>query len=166
MASGNTLLVLTPLANQPPASAYATLDTRNGHVVLDFDAAADESALFGAVLPRNYAGGGITVSIYWMATTATSGTCRWEVMFERHLAGTTDLDADDFAASQSAGGTANATSGIITVTTITFTDGSQMDSLAVGESFRLRLRRDADGTTGTDDMTGDAEALRIELKET
>ena len=41
-----------------------------------------------------------------------------------------------------------------------------MDSLAANESFRLKVTRDADGTTATDDMAGDAELLRVIIKET
>ena len=63
MASGDTLLVLTPLHNEPPSANAATIDLRNQHAVLDFDAATDESAVFGGVLPRNYAGGGVTITL-------------------------------------------------------------------------------------------------------
>jgi len=48
--------------------------------------------------------------------------------------------------------------------TIAFTNGAQMDSLAAGESFRLRIYRDANN--GDDDMAGDAQLLRIEIQET
>jgi hypothetical protein len=41
-----------------------------------------------------------------------------------------------------------------------------MDSVAAGEIFRLKITRDADGTSGTDDLTGDAELLGVEVKET
>jgi hypothetical protein len=41
-----------------------------------------------------------------------------------------------------------------------------MDSLAVGEMFRLKIRRDADGSVGTDDVTTDAELVGVEIKET
>ena len=43
MASGDTLLVFTPLHNEPPASNFATLDLRNLHPVLDFDPTTNES---------------------------------------------------------------------------------------------------------------------------
>jgi hypothetical protein len=167
MASGNSLVVFKPQDNEPVGSSgFATLSTRNGHVVLEFDAASDESAWFSAVLPRHYAGGGVTVRLGWMAASATSGSCRWEVAFERHDDEGTDLDADSFASAQSAGGTAPSTSGAMQYTDIAFTDGAQMDSLAVGESFRLLVRRDANGTTGTDDMTGDAQLVSVEIRET
>ncbi|MEB3277208.1 MAG: hypothetical protein VKM92_09615, partial [Cyanobacteriota bacterium] len=44
-----TYAVFTPSDNQPPSSGFATLDTRNSVAVLDFDAAATESAVFVGV---------------------------------------------------------------------------------------------------------------------
>jgi hypothetical protein len=41
-----------------------------------------------------------------------------------------------------------------------------MDSLAAGEAYRLKIRRDADGTSGTDDITTDAELIAVNVKET
>lgn len=157
-----TLHVFSATDNHPPASSYATLDTRNSHPVLDFDAAADESAIFAAVLSRTYTGLGLTVILHWTATSATSGTCRWAVSFERC---NTDIDADSFATANTAGTTTNGTSGIINTTSINFANGAEMDSLAVGERFRLKVMRDADGTSGTDDMAGDAELLAVEIRE-
>lgn len=166
MASGNTLLIFTPHSNQAPASAYATLDARNAHLVLDFDGSTDEEAVFPGVLPRHYAGGGVTVYHHIAFTSATSGSVRLQGAFERMDASSLDIDSDSFASFQSAGGSAPGTSGQIIVVAITFTDGSQMDSVAAGEAFRYKLRRDADGTSGTDDITTDMELLRIEIKET
>lgn len=162
---GATLAVLTALNNEPPAASYATPDTRNAHPVLDFDDSADESAIFRGVLLRGYQGGGITVRLVWAATSATTGTCRWSVAIERDDTGT-DLDSSSFASAQTVGASTNATSGIPTYTDIAFTAGAQMDSLAAGEMFRVNITRDADGTTGTDNMAGDAELLAIEIRET
>jgi hypothetical protein len=164
MASGNTLLSFSATANHPPASAYATPDTRNSHPVLDFDAGTDESAIFGSVLPRHYAGGGITVRLGWAASSATSGDVVWNVAIERIDDEGLDIDADGFAAAQAATATAPGTSGEVQYTDITFTDGAQMDSLAAGESFRLKITRDADN--GSDTMAGDAELLTVEIRET
>ena len=166
MASGATLFIWTPLGNIAPASAYATFDTRNAHLVLDFDGATDEEAVFSGVLPRNYGSGGLTVYHHIAFTSATSGSVRLQGAFERIDASSLDIDADSFASFQSAGGTAPGTSGQVIVVAVAFTDGAQMDSVAVGEAFRYKLRRDADGTSGTDDIATDMELLRIEMKET
>lgn len=167
MATGQTMCVFGPNDNEPPNANFATLDTRNFHPCLDFDAATDEEAVFTGVLPANYAGGGLTVELWWGASTAISGSVRWQADIERMNSGGPDLDADSFTGTfQSAGGTANGTSGILTSTTIAFTSGAQMDSLTAGEPFRLKIRRDADGTSGTDDATGDAELFAVLVKET
>lgn len=166
MASGDTLAVFMPLANEPPAASYATLDLRNAHPVLDYDAAADEIGIVTGVLPRNYAGGGLTVSLHWTASTDNNvaHACVWEVSFEA-ISGL-DIDGDGFAAIQFDHGHPNGTCGIETVTPIAFTNGAQMDNLAVAGAFRMKISRDADSTNDTDDMTGDAELLAVEVKET
>ncbi len=166
MASGNTLCVFTPLQNEPPATIYATLDLRNYHPVLDFDGAADEEAVFTGVLPRHYAGGGLTVYLHVMFSSAISGNAYWQAAIERMDDGTLDTDADSFAAFVGAAGNPNGTSGIMTLVTLTFTAGAAMDSLAAGEMFRLKIRRDADGSVGTDDVTTDGELVGVEIKET
>ena len=165
-SGGAFALVFRPQANEPPTSAFATLDTRNAHPVLDFDGATDEEAVFTAVLPAGYAGNGLTVQTWWMFTSATSGSLRVQAAIERIDVSSLDLDADSFAAFQSAGGTAPGTSGRVILVPVTFTDGAQMDSLAAGELFRLKIRRDADGTSGTDDITTDAELVAVLVKET
>lgn len=164
MASGNTMVVLTPLHNEPPAASFATLDTRNSHAVLDYDATVDESAVFTGFMPRHYANGGITIKLVWAATSAVSGSTRWQTSLERVIG--QDIDADGFATANSAGGTANATSGIPTETEIAHANGAEMDSVVAGDTFRLKVTRDADGTSGTDDMTGDAELIAVEIRET
>ena len=164
MASGDSLIIFTPLHNEPPSSNAATIDTRNQHAILDFDAATDESARFSGVMPRNYGGGGVTVTLVWMASTATTGDTIWDVSWERHADDAFDLDADGFAAVNSVTDTAASASGEVSYPTVTFTDGADMDSVAVGESFRLNVTRDANNAS--DNMAGDAELLRIEIQET
>jgi hypothetical protein len=99
-----------------------------------------------------------------MASTATTGTVRWQAQFERHDDDGTDLDADSFATAQSAGEACANVSGEVKYTDIAFTN-AQIDGLLAGEGFRFKLTRDADGTSGTDDMAGDAEAVSCELRE-
>lgn len=166
MASGDTLAIFSPQANEPPTSAYATFDVRNGILVLDFvDTTISEAAIFRGTLPANYAGGGLTLDIYWMATSATSGDVVWGGSIERAQSGGTDQDSDSFATEQlSTAVTTNATNGIKNKSTITFSSGANMDSLAAGEPFRLKIaRKPADAG---DTMTGDAEFTEAVLKET
>lgn len=164
MASGQTLLVFNAQAGAPPAAAAPQLDTRNNHLVWDFDAAANERLNFESLLPRNYNGNGLTVALVWSATTATTGITRWLVSFERHEADVTDIDTDSFAAAQAVNATAPTINGARSYDEVAFTHGAQIDSLAVGESFRLRIERDA--TNVADTMVGDAELARVEIRET
>lgn len=166
MASGDTLVVLIALSNEPPASSAATFDTRSSIPVLDFDDSADESAEFGAVMPRSYTGGGITVTVGWMATSATSGTISLDVGFKSVSDDADDLDTKAYAAVNNANPTTASATGEVQYTEITFTDGADMDSIAAGEYFRMIVTRDADGTTSTDDLSGDIELLFVEIKET
>lgn len=153
-----TLTYFTPLDNQPPASAFATLDTRNSIAILDFDDTTEESAVFVGVIPENAAlGSGISVRIHWMATSATSGNCRWGVQFEKM---TSDLDSDSFDTATEAHSATNGTAGVVTITTITCTS---IDSLAAGDLFRIKVYRDVSDTTN-DTMVGDAEIVAIELR--
>lgn len=166
MASGDTLFMLEPKNNDPPAAAYATLDMRNNHPVLDFDGSTDEEAVFPILIPGAYAGGGITIYIHFMMTSATSGTIRFQAAFERCGDGGTDLDSDSFAAFQSGGEAVPGTSGQVGVVSIAFADGAEIDSITTRDAGRLKIRRDADGTTGTDDVITDLELFRIEGRET
>jgi hypothetical protein len=115
MASGDTLLTFHPYNNEPPATIYATLDLRNIHPVLDFDATVDEEAIFSAIMPRRYADGGVTVNIHYSMSSAEANNVVWQVAFER-IGTVLDIDADGFTAFLSTGAVAvPGTSGIIGV---------------------------------------------------
>src|SRR3990167_6093068 len=146
MATTDTIAIFHPYQNEPPAASYATLDFRAGQPVLDFDGSADEEAIFSGIVPSHYAAGGFTVILHVAFTSATTGTANIEVSVER---GSTDMDADSFAAMTDGSATPNGTSGIETKVTIAL---ATMDSIVAGDHFRLKIRRDADGTNGTDDI--------------
>ena len=163
MASGDTLLIFTPAAAEFPSSNYATFNTRNNHLVLEFDTTTQETCYFSGILPRNYAGGGITVYIHWAAASATSGTIGWDVAFERIGAAQQDIDSDGFASAQTVtAATVDGTSGNVKITNVAITDGANIDSIAAGEAFRIRIRRDVTNDTAA----GDAQLIAVELKET
>ena len=163
MASGNTLLIWSPLANEPPAANFATLDTRNSEPILNFDTTTGETAVFRGVMPRHYAGGGVTVYVHWSAATATTGTIGWLIALERVSDSQQDIDADGFASNQTLTAvTVPGTSGHVDICNVAITNGANMDSVAVGEGFRLRITRDV----ANDTATGDAELWAIEMVET
>lgn len=167
MASGDTLAVFTPLHNEPPASSQATLDTRNARPCLDFDADADEEAVFSGIMPQHYADTtGVTIHIWWGSSTdQTTGDVDWEFAFERIISETTDLDADSFATAQNLDADAPGGASQPVEDTLAITKGANMDSVVAGDPFRLKVRRDADDGVN-DDMTGDAELYHLEIRET
>jgi hypothetical protein len=161
--SGNKwLLQWGPLANEAPSSNFATLDTRNGHPVLDFDTTTQEAAIFTGVLPADYGGAGITVSVFCALTSAITGTVGWLASIERIDASSLDIDADSFASAQTiTATTVPGTSGQILKLSVNISNGANMDSLAAGELFRLKIERDVTNDTAA----GDAELLRVTMKE-
>jgi hypothetical protein len=166
MASGNLLAYFGAVDGEAPASVFATLDTRNAVPVLDFDDTTDESIVFAGFMPAHYAGGGVTVTIGWMATSATTGAISLDAAFMSVTDDADDLDTKAFAAANNANPTTASATGEVQYTAVTFTDGADMDSVAAGEYFRLQITRDANGTTSTDDMTGDMELLFVAVTET
>lgn len=164
MASGQTIDRIHAWADEPPTSSYPTKDLRNFHPVLDFDAASDEATQWSRILPRNYAGGGLTVNIHFSATGITSGNVIFDVSFERIGTGSQDTDSDGYAAVQSVTSAVPATDGNVGVASVAFTNGAQMDSIAVGELYRIKVNRDANN--GSDTAAADVELHHIEIKET
>lgn len=165
MASGDTLLIFTPFNNEPTTANFATIDQRNQHPVLDFDGSANESAVFSAIMPRSYAATtGLTVYIHFSMSTETTNDVDWDVDFERIGDGIQDTDGDGFTGSpNSVDGTSSpGTLGDVTIANVTFTNGTDMDSIAVGELFRIKITRDA----VSDTSTGDAELHAVEIQET
>lgn len=136
--------------NEPPTSNFATLDLRNNHPVLDFDTTTGEVAIFSDVLAPTYGGGGIKVEAHW-ASDSTTGTVGWLIAIER-IGTALDIDTDSFAADQTITAAATSgTSGIVTITSVTISNGANMDSLAAGEAYRIRITRDvANDTVGVD----------------
>ena len=162
MASGDTLATLHPFQNEPPSSNYAVSDIRNGHPILAFDDTTSWAAIFTGILPRNYAGGGITVYVHASAV-ATSGTMGWLVAIERIDDSSLDIDADSFAGNQTITAvTVPGTSGQTLVLNVAITSGANMDSLAAGEQFRLKVARDV----ANDTAVGNVQLTMVEIVET
>jgi hypothetical protein len=171
MASGQTLVIFTARDGVPTATSGAVhgvlagaSSPAEGVPYLAYDSASDESCDFQGVLPRSYAGGGLTLYLHW-ASTATTGAVVWNAAFRRIADDAEDINTTAHTYDYNAvTATTASPAGELDYASITFTDGADMDSLAVGESFVLRITRDANN--GSDDMSGDAYLVAIEIKET
>lgn len=155
----------------PPATAYATPDARAGGStpaenvpVWDFDDTTAEYLDFLCVLGPNYAGGGLTIVLPWSATSATSGATVWQVAIRRIADDAEDVDASQTYDYNTVADTCASASGEISMPTVAFTSGADMDSVAAGDVFMLRVGRLP--TDGSDNMTGDAELWSPVIKET
>lgn len=171
MASGDTLLTLNVGNAHPTQTAAATYEPLTGgsspaetfpRYAFD-DTTVEYLDFHGLVLPEAYAGGGLTVSIRWGAAAATNKGI-WAAAIRRH-----NDDGEDLSASHSYSyqdtGDIDPPSGVgeEAYDDITFTNGAQMDNLAAGESFNLRLRRPAPSGTK---ITGDMYFYELQIKET
>lgn len=166
---------LYPEGSMPPTTLYATLDTRPGGstpaesvLVLDFDDSTIEYTDWKVVMPSTYHGGGLTAILKWSATTAVgtaASSTLWSMGIRNMVENSEDIDASQTYDYNNASATVTGTaSGNIVSTTITFTDGADMDSWGAGQEAIIRVRRVA--TDATDDVVGDAELWSVTLKET
>jgi hypothetical protein len=158
----NTILQFFPRDAEFPATNFATIDTRNNHPCLDFDDTTVETVFFTGFIPQGatFAGTGtaLTFVLESTATSATSGNIGWNVALERIVAGGIDIDADNFGTAQGGSAAVNATSGIVTEVSVTFTQAQLPTSLAAGDMIRVRVQRN---TSVSGDHTGDAELLGV-----
>lgn len=141
-----------PTSNPAAAACITGTNTQKG--VLDFDAATDESGQVSLALPSDWSGN-IDLRYKWSAA-ATSGSVVWGVQ----TSCVADAETDDpswntaSTATDAAKGTTLQTNDA-SMTSITVT------GCAAGELMHLRFFRDADN--GSDDMTGDARLIGVEL---
>lgn len=170
MASSDIVGIISRIA--PPAANFATFDTRAGgstpaeaFPLYDFDDTTEEYIDLICRL-ENYAGGGLTITFDWSATSATTGDVRWGGAIRAIPDDAEDLDAAHTYSFQEVTDTTASASGERSRATLTFTSGAQMDSLANLESFILRIRREPGDAA--DNLAGDAELWldSIVIKET
>jgi hypothetical protein len=168
MASGDS--VVQVLQVLPPGANAATMDVRAGGstpaenvLVYDFDACTDEYMDFLCRL-AGYDGGGLTFTLPWSASSATSGAVVWAIAIRRVQDDAEDIDSSHTYDPNTVTDTCASASGELSYPTVAFTDGSDMDSWADGELAVVRVYRDADNASDT--MSGDAELWGISGKET
>lgn len=129
---------------------------------LAFDASTDEAAFWHFDI-RKYGSGNITIRLVWYADTATSANVVWEAQLSAITpnSDTQDIETDGLATLNFVQDTHLGTTGQrVHDCTITL---SNLDSVADGDHCTLRIARDANGTNATDDMTGDAILVGVEL---
>jgi hypothetical protein len=160
--SNKTIAFFTALNNEPPATNFATLDTRNSHPVLDFDTTTQEAAKFRNIIPEGVSLlSGVNVIAQWAASTATTGTIGWDVAFERIASNGIDIDADSFGTARTITAiTVPSTAGITLTSSCSFTQAQLPSGLTNGNMYRLRIRRDV----ANDSASGDAELLGVEVR--
>ena len=163
MASGDTLITFLPNALEPPVAVPALPGIRNGIPILRFDDTVDWIAIFSAVLPNAYSAGGVDVEIYWAADAAIINNVKWNALWERRELDVTDMDSDSFATGKSVTTTTANAAGEVVRTTISFSNGAEMDNLVKNEMFRLKVFRDANA--GGDTLIGDAHLVSVNLRE-
>ena len=169
MASGDEVVqirrIMYPAANFAAPSQRAGGSTPGERVagLHLFDAATIEYLDFLCRL-KGYGGGGLTFTLPWSAASATSGAVRWGIAIRRLADDAEDIDVSHTYDYNDADDTAASASGELSIPTIAFTDGVDMDSWADGEWAIVRVRRNA--SHANDTMTGDAELWDLVGEET
>lgn len=168
MASGDPVVQILEAVS--PQTAFAPYMMRTGgsspaenvpHWA--FDAGTAESTDYVGLL-KGYGGGGLTITLAWMAATATTGVARFGVAFRRLQDDAEDVDTSQTYDFNYVDDTCASASGELSYFNIPFTNGADMDSLADGEMFIMRVTRDA--AHANDTMSGDAQLVGIWGKET
>lgn len=159
----NTRAELFPESAHFPSSNFPQVVTVNARPALAYDASTDETAYWTAFAPQGLTGT-MNATVTYIMASATSGSARWGVQVEAVTDGDAlDLDATtSFDTANTGGATVPGTAGYIDQLAITLTNA---DSIAAGDYVRFAVYRDADGTSGTDDATGDAYLLGVEFRD-
>jgi len=150
MASGDTLFILGPKQADPTVTLSAQLTAIEGastpkeqYPVYAFDSASSEYIDFHLVMPEHYAAGGLTIEVH-TGSASTSNTYRFEAALRRIEDDTDDIEVSHTYAFNGVTITPASVVGETTIENITFTNGSDMDSVVAGNKFVLRLYRDHD----------------------
>ena len=145
-----SVAILNPNNVIMPTTDYATLGSRNNHIVLEFaDGATQESGEFTFALPTNYVAQGLNVRFFFTSD-AVSGTGGFDVAIEAILG--LDIDADSYdTAVLGTPVTVSATAGTVIEQTIALAD-TDLDGAGASEPVRMRIRRDTPNDTAASDL--------------
>jgi hypothetical protein len=166
MASGSSLFPFNVIEVSGPTATYLT-PTIYGALnlpILQYPNTLSNPMEFVFVMPQFYSGGGLTILLNWLAETATSGNVRWKVSFSRLNPGNQNLSTPAFSTAVVSGTVAvPGTTGVGGQTIVTVTNGSQMDNVAAGDQFLMKVERD--NTVGSN-AAGLVDLMSGELRET
>ena len=155
-----TFMRFGPRENEPPATSFAVIDTRDGLPVLAFPWDVQASAIFTETIPQGTdISGGIAFFIQWASLSSVSGTVGWTVELQR----LSDDGIDTDAASSQFGTPAvitevavPAAAGQLRTTSVQIGALALPAGLAAGNGLRIRLRRNI----AADDSTSSAHFIR------
>jgi len=167
MASGQTLGTFQAIDAFSSVTNGTIPKVTNNRMVQQFDPSTQQSCEFSWVVPRNYsAATGWTIILQWFGDTATTNNVLWGVAVERNASAGNAVTTDNFASTvnASAAVAVQGTLGKLTYTSIALTNGTQINSVAVGEECRVKILRIA--ADASDTMAGFANLLSFEIEET
>jgi hypothetical protein len=159
-------LWLAPEEAQFLATAFPAFVKANGTAFpvsgLAYDATTDEAA-FWRFEAASYGSGNLTLDLFWYADTASTLNVVWEAQLSAITPNTDtqDIETDGLATLNFVQDTHLGTTGqrlhqcAITI--------SNLDSIAANDICHIRIARDANSTSATDDMAGDCILIGAQL---
>ena len=145
-----------------PSSSGAVANSTNDRDMWQFVNAATSTLFAEFVAPRTYTGRGMRVTVAWSQNDTSSGSdVVWEVSIERLVVGA-NLASDSFDTATQVIATLPGVADQMAIDTFDIAI-ADMDALAAGERFRLRIQRL--GNDGNDGYTGVAELYDVWLDE-
>lgn len=163
MASGDTLSAwLASQGTITPTTGAPVLYSTNSGFSSRIAASLDLDSVYEGFL-ENYAGGGVTVQIwYTMSAANTTDNVVFGAAFQDLAAGESlaSVTWTENTVVETVPNTANE----VGLAEITFTDGADMDSVGNGDPFRLRVR--ALMNNGSTTAAGDCWIFRVKVIET
>jgi hypothetical protein len=140
-----------------------------GYETLSYDTAVVQTAYFGGILPDKYGGGGITVEIMYAGSLSNpdpnggAATVEMSVTWERATPVLDSLNANSYGTEIVTVSTPASLAWFLRSSVHVFTP-AQLDSLGVGDGFRVRVRRNTGSVD--DDYAGAVNVWLIRVFET
>jgi hypothetical protein len=128
------------------------------YLALAYDAATDEHAWWTFRMPADYSSAG-TVKIQWQANATTATAVRWGVKIGAVTPADADTPNEHATATATTAGSSTNTTEANRLIEVSLDCSANLDSVAAGDLVFLVIYRDADGTSGTDDLAVDASLI-------